>query len=215
MINFSEIKKQLHWSVVFFVLFSLVIIILTIGFSVLIKKDEKINNPKFLLVTTDDPSAGNPEAKVQIVEFSDFQCPFCQKSSSIVRDLIQSYGDKIYFVYRDFPLKNHRYAQKSAEAGECAQDQGKFWELHDKIFANQDKLKEIKKLALEIEGLDMKKFNQCLDSNKYQEEVKQDYEDGVSAGVDGTPTFFINNELVNGAVPRAKMVEVIEKYLGQ
>src|SRR3989304_2938085 len=140
---------------------------------------------------------------VVVFEFSDFQCPFCRRfytqTLSQIKEEYVSTG-KIKFVYRDFPLSSiHPAAEKSAEASECAEEQGKFWEYHDKIFMEQDKLgqgtieygiEELKKWASEI-GLDENKFNQCLDSGKYESEVEKDFNDGVSYGVGGTPTFYV------------------------
>ncbi len=105
-------------------------------------------------------------------------------------------------MYRDFPIAGHQYAQKAAEASECADDQGKFWEYHDLMFANQSALDvdSLKGYAEQL-GLDAGKFNDCLDSGEQSSEVQKDYEDGQNAGVSGTPNFFINGQLVPGAIP--------------
>lgn len=178
-------------------------------------KNIDLPKTKFDVVTLDDPAAGSPEASVHIVEFSDFQCPFCKRSFPIVLRILEEYGDKIHFIYRDFPLKSHAYAQKAAEAAECAQDQDSFWPMHNKIFKNQNKMTivDLKRYGDEI-GLDKLKFDQCLDSGKYTNEVKSDYEDGERAGVRGTPTFFINDQVVNGAESFEKMKAIIDKELG-
>jgi protein-disulfide isomerase len=170
---------------------------------------------KLFMISTDDPFIGSPNAEVHIVEFADFQCPFSKKAKPIVADIIKTYGDKIHFIYRDFPLQNHPYSQKAAEAAECAQDQGKFWELHNKIFDNQKDLtdKDLKKYAFEVGMPDMVKFNKCFDSGKYEQEVKNDYSVAEKAGARGTPTFFINGEIIHGAVTKEELVGMIEKYL--
>jgi len=145
----------------------------------------------------DDAVKGDDDAKITIVEFSDFECPFCGKFfsetlSSIEKDFIDT--GKAKLIFRDFPLPFHSKAQKSAEAAECAKEQGKFWELHDMIFENQQSLSEanLKKWAKEI-GLSSK-FDTCLDSGKYADEVKNDYEEGQKYGISGTPGFIIFSE---------------------
>jgi len=166
------------------------------------------------LVTPDDPSAGSPAAKVHIVEFSDFQCQFCKRSYPIIEQIIKEYGQQIHFIYRDLPLPSHIYARKAAEAAECAQEQGAFWPMHNLIFDNQEELKvsDLKKYAQRL-NLDMAKFNNCLDSGNYTAEVEADYKDGLAAGVRGTPTFFINGQMIFGSVSQAEMTSVIDREL--
>lgn len=153
----------------------------------------------------DDPLIGNKDAKITIVEFSDFQCPFCRRFwSATLPQLKKDYIDagKANLVYRDFPLGFHPGAQPAAEASECADDQGKFWEMHDKIFGEQDKQgqgtaqfgkEELKTWAKSVSGLDYSKWESCFDSGKHTEEVKKDEADGNKYQVSGTPTFFIGN----------------------
>ncbi len=176
----------------------------------------------------DDPSFGDKNAKVVVVEFSDFQCPFCrrfyvQTLSQLEQEYIST--GKVLFVYRDFPLSSiHPAAQKSAEAAECADEQGKFREMHDVLFEEQNKLgggtvdysvDDIKKWAATVQGLDVTKFNECLDSDKYKDEVLKDFQDGVNAGVGGTPTFFINGQQVSGAQPFSVFKQVIDQELAK
>lgn len=172
----------------------------------------------------DDPFLGPKNAKVVLVEFSDFQCPFCRKFweetfSQIKKEYIDT--GKVKFVYRDFPLDFHPQAKNSAEAAQCANEQGKFWEFHDKIFEEQDKkgegtiqftLQDIKKWASEI-GVDSNRFNNCLDSEKYKIEVEKDYADGSSYGVSGTPTTFVNGKSIIGAQPYSVLKSEIENAL--
>ena len=175
----------------------------------------------------DDPSWGPADAPVTIIEFSDFQCPFCLRFwNQTLPQIKQEYQDKVRFVYRDFPLTGiHAWAQKAAEAAECADDQDKFWEYHDLIFANQNALSEqlntagldgvlatFKSYAADL-GLDTAPFNDCLDSGKYTSEVQKDLQDGQSYGVTGTPAFFINGQLVSGAQPFANFKTVIDAAL--
>lgn len=162
----------------------------------------------------DDPVKGPNSAKVTIIEFSDFQCPFCGRAQATLNQIQDTYGDDVKFVFRDFPLGFHENAQKSAEAAECAHEQGKFWEYHDLLFENQEALAvtDLKGYAAELD-LDTKQFNECLDSGKYEEEVKSDMDDGIAAGVKGTPAFFINGRSIVGAQPFANFKKVIDEEL--
>ena len=172
----------------------------------------------------DDPFLGNEKAKVTVIEFADFECPFCR---SMWRDSLppikKEYIDtgKIKFVYRDFPLSFHPGAEPAAEGGNCAREQGKFWELHDKIFQEQDKqgqgtiqfsAQDVKKWAAGI-GLDTAKFNACLDSGKYKTEVAKDIADGTAAGVSGTTTTFVNGRSLVGAQPFSAFKTLIDEEL--
>lgn len=172
----------------------------------------------------DDPFLGDKSAPVKIIEFSDFQCPFCRKFwgeslLSIKKDFVDT--GKAVFVYRDYPLSFHAAANISAQAAQCANDQGKFWEMHDKIFGEEQKkgegtieygVNDIKKWAREI-SLNLAQFNQCLDSEKYKMEVEKDFTDGSNAGVNGTPSTFINGRLVIGSQPYSVFKEIIEEEL--
>ncbi|MEK6925852.1 MAG: DsbA family protein [Nanoarchaeota archaeon] len=168
----------------------------------------------------DDPVKGNPASKVTIVEFSDFECPFCRKFftetyPSIIKDYVNTGKAKI--VFRDFPLISiHTKAQKASEAAQCAYEQGKFWEMHDKLFENQNSLdvSDLKKYAQELK-LDTVKFNDCLDSGKMASEVQKDSADGQSYGVTGTPAFFINGRLISGAQPFANFKKIIDEELAK
>lgn len=165
---------------------------------------------EFNVVTGDDPSLGNPNAPVEIVEFADFGCPYSQESSSIMRELALKYPNEVYFVYRDFPITEiHPIAQKAAEAGECADDQGFFWQYHDKLYQNQAGLDEDDLITFAEElNMNVETFEECLDSGQYTDEVIEDYADGFEAGVRGTPTFFINGNRIPGAIP-ADILELI------
>ena len=177
--------------------------------------------PQRLVVSVDDdPVKGSKNAKVVIVEFSDFQCPFCarffeQTLPSIERDYIKT--GKVQLVYRDFPLSFHKYAQKAAEAAQCANEQGKFWEYHDLLFKRQNEWAsagEVKFLDYARElGLDTNKFNNCLTTGKYESEVKKDFQDGLQYGVQGTPTFFINGIPLVGSQPYEAFKQLIDQQL--
>lgn len=164
-----------------------------------------------------DPFTGDENAPVVMIEFSDFECPFCgrffNETLSQVEEKYINTG-KVKFVYRDFPLSFHPNAQKAAEAGECANEQGKFWEMHDMIFENQSAIAvaNLKTYAANL-GLNTGQFNSCLDSGKYADEVASDVADGTAAGVSGTPTFFINGQILVGAQPFSAFEQVIEAEL--
>lgn len=163
----------------------------------------------------DDPYAGSPDAKVTIIAFEDFECEFCREAFPIIRELISTYGNKIYFVYRDFPnSKVHKDAQKAHEAAECADDQGKFWEMHDKIYQNQENINvpDLKNYAQSL-GLNFPIFSACLDSGKYEKEVKKDFSDGLAAEVRGTPTWFINGRKFEGVIPFDVFQQLIDLSL--
>lgn len=166
----------------------------------------------------DDPARGPEDAAVTIIEFSDFQCPFCGRFfQQTLPQLMAQYGDRIRFVYRDFPLDQiHPNARNAAIAAECADDQGKFWEYHDALFSNQQALgvADLKRYAEEL-GLDTGAFSDCLDSQKYNDEVDADLRDGIQAGVTGTPTFFINGKRVVGAQPLQTFQTLIEQALAE
>ncbi len=166
-----------------------------------------------------EPVKGKADAPVTIVEFSDFQCPFCQKGWEVMKEVEKDYvaKNKVKLVFKNFPLDNiHPMAQASAQAGECAYEQDKFWEYHDKLFANQQSLSNdnLKKWAKEA-GLDESKFNSCLDGRKYESEVAKDQQEGLKAGVQGTPAFLINGQLYSGALSYAQIKQLIETELAK
>jgi len=180
----------------------------------------------------DDPMKGNPDASITIVEFSDFQCPFCAKfHENTLPQLDQNYisTGKVNFVYRDFPIQSiHPNAIPAALASECADDQGKFWEMHDVIFENQRVWQDLqipqstdmfREYATEI-GLNTDDFDSCMNSGKYIEEIGNDLEDGRLYGVTGTPGFFVGNEKIGftkliGAQPFSSFQRVIDEQLSK
>lgn len=169
------------------------------------------------LATFDDPSLGPRDAKIVIVEFSDFQCPFCNEAKPVIKEVLKNYGDQILFIYRDFPLVDiHPQALLAAMAGECAHEQGKFWEMHDRIFENQDEITQanLKIHAVAI-GLNNIQFDNCLASGKYLKEIEEDLRDGLAAGVGATPTFFINGVKVAGVIPLTTFEQIIFSELNR
>jgi protein-disulfide isomerase/plastocyanin len=163
----------------------------------------------------DDPVKGDADAPVTIIEFSDFQCPFCSRFyTDALPQIEQEYINtgKVKLVYRDFPLESiHPQARPAAEAAECADDQGKFWEFHDLLFENQQLLSDAsyKQWASDL-GLDENVFADCVDSNKHADEVTGDLDDGAAGGVTGTPAFFVNGQLLSGAQPFSAFQVAIE-----
>jgi protein-disulfide isomerase len=185
-------------------------------------KDSKVEmllppyTPPKVEVAATGPSKGPAGAPVTIVEFSDYQCPFCSKAEGTVKELLDAYPGKIRLVYRDFPLPMHPDAPKAAEAALCAEDQGKYWPMHDRLFANQEKLSvpDLKGAAKEL-GLDTAKFDKCLDSGEKAKAIEANRKAGDEAGVSGTPAFFINGRLISGAQPLPAFKAIVDEELAR
>jgi protein-disulfide isomerase len=162
------------------------------------------------------PARGNPKAPVTIVEFSDFQCPYCVRARPTVKKVREEYGDKVRFVFRHFPLDFHAQAQKAGEAAACADEQGKFWEMHDLLWENTSKLQvaDLKAHAATL-GLDGTVFAACLDSGRYASLVESDLAAGQGYGVSGTPAFFVNGRPLVGAQPFETFEQVIDDELAR
>lgn len=168
-----------------------------------------------------DHILGSKDAKVTLIEYSDFECPFCKNFFATVKQVEKDYPKNVRIVYRHFPLSFHQNAAKEAEASECAAELGgndAFWKYHDKIFTETTSngtgfaLDRLAPAAKEI-GLDEKKFKTCLDSGKYAAKVSQQMQEGSTAGVNGTPATFINGKLTSGAVPYASIKAAIDAEL--
>jgi protein-disulfide isomerase len=160
------------------------------------------------------PARGEAAAPITIIEFSDFECPFCGRAEPTVKEVMDTYKGKVRLVYREFPLGMHPHAQKASEAALCAQDQGKYWEMHEKLFENQKSLdvSDLKGYAKAL-ALDSAKFDKCLDSGDKAKEVATSQKAGEEAGVSGTPAFFINGRPLFGAVPTERFKELIDAEL--
>ena len=162
------------------------------------------------------PMKGKQTARIQIVEFSDFQCPFCSRITKPLEEAKEHYGDDLVVVFKHFPLSFHKEALPAATASMCAMDQGKFWEYHDKLFQNQKALadEQLKAYAGEI-GLDQKKFDECLASDKHKAKIEEDMAEARRAGVRGTPTVYINGRKFNppSGYNKAAFTSVIDKYV--
>lgn len=196
------------------------------------KSNVQPNIPPVKISIDDDPMKGDPNAPITIIEFSDYECPFCQRFYVNTLPLIEENyinTGKVNFVYRDFPIQSiHDNALPSALATECADDQGKFWEYHNMIFDKKSTwekidganlLQEFEQYAVVL-GLNIEEFNACLESGKYLDEIKKDLQDGRDYGVSGTPAFFIGNDKLGyvelkGAQPFESFQKVIDGMLIQ
>lgn len=177
------------------------------------------NGPVDLKVTDSDRIYGNKKAAVTILEWSDFQCPYCARFHEAVKKIVDESNGKVRWVFRHFPLPptSHPYAQAAAEAAECANEQGKFWEYGDKLFTNQSSLQAqgesyLKAAAQEV-GLNMDKFNSCFSSNKYASVIDAQYQAGVEIGVKGTPGSYLNGVELGGAVPYEQLKAQVDALL--
>lgn len=170
-----------------------------------------------LEVHPDDPSIGPENAKVTIIEAGCFACPYTKQAVSVVKQVISYYGDKIRFVYKDFPVSSaHEGAQEAAEASHCAHEQGKYWEYHYMLFENQGKtgFEDLLGFAGEL-GLDTDQFSECLASHKYKSKVDSDFREAFEIGVYGTPTFFINEQVVVGPKTFNELRQIIDNELAR
>ena len=180
---------------------------------------------KFISID-DDPALGDPDARVTIIEFGDYQCPYCRIFwKDTLPRIKKEYVDtgKVSFVFRDFPQSVHPEATAAAMAADCADDQGQYWPYHDKIFQEQDRrgregdvvrfrADDLKRWGADI-GLDAAAFDECIDSERHKEEVAKDYANGADVGIDSTPIFFVNGRVLAGAHPFSSFEKVIEEEL--
>ena len=175
-----------------------------------------LDPPRVKVAEGGGAARGPKDAPIQIVEFSDFECPFCLRVFPTVTELLKTYGDRIRLAYRHYPLPNHPHAKPAAEASACANEQGKFWPYHDRLFSNPGKLTgdDLKQHAVEL-GLDAAAFNACVDARKYRKDVETDMAAGEAAGVSGTPAFFINGRPVFGAMPIENFRQIIDEELAR
>jgi len=168
-------------------------------------------------VKENEPFKGGKDAKVTVIEYTDFQCPYCLKHHATIQKLVSTYGNKIKLVIRNYPLSFHENAQKAAEAFECAAEQGKSFEMVDAMFKANEKgtmsvdqwKADAKKLGMNTKAL----FNDCLDSGKMVEKVSQDAAEGGSAGVSGTPATFVNGKMFSGSLPFETFKQTIDDLL--
>jgi protein-disulfide isomerase len=162
----------------------------------------------------DEPAKGSKNAWVTVVEWSDFQCPFCSRVVPTIKQMIDTYGDDVRIVFKHNPLGFHQRAKPAAMAAECAHEQGKFWQMHDVLFENNRALEDanLDEYAKKI-GLDMGRFKSCYTSNKHAARIDAQQREGMTLGARGTPAFFINGKFLSGAQPFERFKEVIDAEL--
>jgi protein-disulfide isomerase len=172
--------------------------------------------PRQVVAESGRPARGPADAPIEMIEFSDFQCPFCLKANPTVTQVLNTYGDRIRFVYRHYPLPNHPNARPAAEAAQCANEQGKFWPYHDQLFARDGRLSDADlKSAASTVGLDVAAFDRCVATHKYKADVDEDIAAGDEAGVTGTPAFYINGRVLTGAQPFDAFKRIIDDELAR
>lgn len=176
---------------------------------------QKLLEDPVSIPTAGDPFKGPAAAKITLVEFSDFQCPYCAAAAAKVDAIMKAYPKDIRLVFKQFPLDMHPQARISAQAALAAQNQGKFWELHDKMFANYRQLSRDRIIAMAREvGLDMTRFTADLENAKSKATINREIDEGVNFGVSGTPSFFINGKKYNGPIEAEALKPILEKELG-
>ena len=214
-----QFSKKIIWFIVGGAVFVLIMFVILLGIindsagspSLQLGNSDLISGLK----SDDDPYLGNPNANIVLIEFGDFQCPFCQQTSPTIRKLMAEYSDEVFYIYRDFPITSaHPLAQITAEASMCVweQDHNAFWSFHDRVFQNQNQLsaENITNWAIQS-GADETEFSTCLGSQRYSDEVLADLEAGYDAGVLGTPTFFLNGRKIEGVFPLETWRSFIEQ----
>jgi len=171
-------------------------------------------NKVYTVKTDGSPTRGNPNAPIVIAQFSDYQCPFCSRVEPTMAQIEKVYGDKVKVVWKNLPLSFHPNAMPAALAAMAANDQGKFWEFHDKVFANQQKLSRDQYVAYAKElKLDVPKFSKALDDAAFKAAIEADSKEANALGVSGTPAFFVNGKFLSGAKPFAEFATAINAEL--
>lgn len=173
----------------------------------------ELKRPTVDVAIGNSPVEGKADAPITIIVFSDYECPFCKKAEPTIAEVRKLYGDKIRYAFRNYPLPFHANAKPAAEAALCANAQGKFWPYHDKVMAAADLTEaNLQQIATAV-GVDRKKFDECMKAGTFKAQVEKDLADGQAAGVNGTPAFFINGQLLDGAQPVGKFKEIIDEEL--
>jgi protein-disulfide isomerase len=174
----------------------------------------ELNQPSAHVEVGDAPRLGSETAPVQIIEFADYECPYCQQVNADLTRLREQFGNSVSVTYKDFPLPMHPLAARAAEAARCAGAQGKFWEFHDSLFETKRlQVSDLKEQARKLK-LDTARFDQCLDSGEQAAAVKKDSKEGQRLGLQGTPSFFINGHFMSGAIGFMKLRDTVMQELG-
>jgi len=174
----------------------------------------ELNQPSAHVEVGDAPRLGSESAPVQIIEFADYECPYCQQVNADLTKLREQFRDSVSVTYKDFPLPMHPLAARAAEAARCAGAQGKFWEFHDSLFETKRlQVSDLKEQARKLK-LDTARFDQCLDSGEQAAAVKKDSKEGQRLGLQGTPSFFINGHFMSGAIGYMKLRDTVMQELG-
>lgn len=171
-------------------------------------------------IRKDDYAQGPKNAPITLVEFSEFQCPFCVRARPTVNQILKTYKGKVRYIFKDFPLSFHKHAKAASNAVYCAGDQGKYWEYNKKLWAFQKSQKTTKNLSDEVYkniakelDLDADAYGKCISSNKFFKRIDQNQKDGLESGVSGTPAYFINGKFISGAQPYSKFKQIIDEEL--
>jgi protein-disulfide isomerase len=184
-----------------------------------LRKDRNIaillTPPRAVVSVKDAPVRGRQDAPVQIVEFADYECPYCQQAEPALDRLISEYKGKVSFSFKDTPLPMHPHAQKASEAGQCANAQGKFWEYHDLLFKSKElELPQLKEQARKLQ-MDGAAFDKCLDSGEMADSVKAQLGEAEKLGLQGTPSFFINGRFYSGAMTYEALQAAVQEELAK
>ncbi|MBI3999249.1 MAG: DsbA family protein [Candidatus Omnitrophica bacterium] len=204
---FSHLRKQFWMFLFFLLLFSLNVCALG-------RASQPSEDLIFQVRLKGGPSLGNPHAAVTLVEFTDFECPFCALVQPTLNEILKRYPNDVRLVFKNFPLSMHRNAKRAHLAALCAEEQGKFWEYRNYLFQNQKHLasEDLIRYADEL-GLSQKSFEACLSQEKYASKIQDDLKEALAIGVQGTPAFLINGRLLSGAQPYSGFEKMIEEEL--
>jgi protein-disulfide isomerase len=171
--------------------------------------------PRANVDVADAQVLGPKSAQIKLVEFADYECPYCQRVAADVKKLKADFGDKVAFTYKDFPLPMHARAEKAAEAARCASKQNKYWEFHDELFHSKELDVDQLKAQARALKLDSEQFDKCLDSGEEAAAVERDRKEGLRLGISGTPSFFVNGHYLSGALDYAALRQVVEQQLSE
>ncbi len=213
------------WWGMLIIALAIFVLALVLSFSwAVYKRVQEIRDEQFVNMQQDylenlapgySPRLGTDTPALRIVEFSDFQCPFCAQSAPIMKQVVEYYSGLIQYVYRHMPIDElHPDAWNASLASTCADEQNSFWTYHDEIFANQDNLSKDNLFALaQNMSLDMDQFKSCFDSEKYAYQVRRDMNDGAELDIEGTPTFFVNGEMLSGVLSLDQWKVILDAFL--